>query len=155
MKATPNLKGASVNSIPQLREIINIYFLVIRVDSLQWDRSLHSKVPNLYVEVGVGRIFRKTRTIKDKPHIWNETLSLYVHHPLRFSIWNSCQQYSPAAAPSNIPSIKVLHKSAIPFREDICIGSINIEPSELSRRCVNGPGMCLFSIFVCKSFTIG
>ncbi|EJC99864.1 WD40 repeat-like protein [Fomitiporia mediterranea MF3/22] len=94
---------------------------VIRVDGLQWDRSLHSKIPNLCVEVGLGGFLRKTRTIKDKSHIWNETLSFST------------------ADPSAIISVKVLHKSAIPFRDDTCIGSINIELSELSGRCINGP----------------
>ncbi|EJC99861.1 uncharacterized protein FOMMEDRAFT_160312 [Fomitiporia mediterranea MF3/22] len=94
---------------------------VIRVDGLQWDCSLHSKIPNLCVEICHRSILRKTRAIKDKSHVWNETLSF------------------PAADASTVVSVKVLHKSTIPLRDDTCIGSINIELSELSRRCVNGP----------------
>ncbi|EJC99863.1 WD40 repeat-like protein [Fomitiporia mediterranea MF3/22] len=95
-------------------------FKVIRVDDLQWDVPFHRK-PNLYIEIRLGGIIEKTHTIKDKYHAWDETLSF------------------PPVDASETVSIKVLHKSSILVRGDVCIGSIDIELNELSGRCINGP----------------
>ncbi|EJC99714.1 uncharacterized protein FOMMEDRAFT_160146 [Fomitiporia mediterranea MF3/22] len=105
---------------------------VIRLDYLRWDVPLHRKQPNLYAEISLGGTLQKTRTIKDKLPTWNEILSL-----------NLPQQRSPLIDESVIVSIRVLHKSAIPIRDDVCIGSVNTELHELSGRCINGPSVTI------------
>ncbi|EJC99732.1 WD40 repeat-like protein [Fomitiporia mediterranea MF3/22] len=46
----------------------------------------------------------------------------------------------------------MLHKSSIPFRDDTCIGSINIELVELSGRCINGPAHLPFDAPAGKNY---
>ncbi|EJD00660.1 uncharacterized protein FOMMEDRAFT_159427 [Fomitiporia mediterranea MF3/22] len=62
----------------------------------------------------------------------------------RYSSSSRDASHHPTADVSTIVSIKLLHKSVIPFRDDVCIGSIDIEASKLSGRCMNGPSGVLF-----------
>lgn len=52
-------------------------FSVIHLEELRWDHPLHSRMPDLYVELALGDVKRTTRTVKRSTSpSWDERLVL-------------------------------------------------------------------------------
>ncbi|KAL5501079.1 hypothetical protein ACEPAH_9466 [Sanghuangporus vaninii] len=92
---------------------------VIRVEGLNWKRSLHSKVPNLFVEVKLGDVKKKTRTVvKNSLPTWNVSIPL------------------SSSDDSATLEIQVKHEST--WIKDPCVGLTSITITDLLRKCVDG-----------------
>ncbi|KAL5480457.1 hypothetical protein ACEPAI_1727 [Sanghuangporus weigelae] len=92
---------------------------VIRMEGLNWEHPLHSKVPNLFVEVKLGDVKKKTRTVfKNSLPTWNVSIPL------------------SSSDDSAILEIQVKHEST--WIRDPCVGLTCITITDLLRKCANG-----------------
>ncbi|KAL5480350.1 hypothetical protein ACEPAI_1620 [Sanghuangporus weigelae] len=92
---------------------------VIRVEDIQWKHPLHSKVPDLYVDVRLHGVCRKTRTIKN-------TLTPFWDELLAFS----------SSDRDAIFTIRIRHDAAL--LSDPNIGFVDVPLEELLARSANG-----------------
>ncbi|KAL5522012.1 hypothetical protein ACEPAF_1868 [Sanghuangporus sanghuang] len=109
---------------------------VIRAEGLNWKHPLHSKVPNLFVEVKLGDVKKKTRTVvKNSLPTWNVSI------PLCVSIHNQCNRslikmQGSSSDDSATLEIQVKHEST--WIKDPCVGMTSITITDLLRKCVDG-----------------
>ncbi|KAL5531915.1 hypothetical protein ACEPAF_5478 [Sanghuangporus sanghuang] len=103
---------------------------VIRLTELLWDHPLHSRTLDLYVEVQLGDVTRKTLTIKRNiSPSWDERLIV-------------CGSSSDESA---IFNIKVKHDSS--WLSDPCVGLVDLKLSELLKRSAEGEAVFRLSSF--------
>ncbi|KAL5521321.1 hypothetical protein ACEPAG_9245 [Sanghuangporus baumii] len=101
---------------------------VIRLIGLRWDHPLHSRVPDLYVEVELGNATRKTRTIKQNiSPSWNEHLVF---------------SFSDKSASFNV---KIKYDSS--WLSDPCVGLVDVKLSELLKKSAEGEAVFRLSSF--------
>ncbi|KAL5496048.1 hypothetical protein ACEPAH_3141 [Sanghuangporus vaninii] len=93
---------------------------VISLDGLKWKPVLHRKVPNLYVEIRLGTVTKKTR-------VYMKCLS---------PTWNDVLIFSSSPDESSDLRIQVKHSSR--WLPDPSIGYIDIKFAELLEKCTKG-----------------
>ncbi|KAL5500984.1 hypothetical protein ACEPAH_9371 [Sanghuangporus vaninii] len=94
---------------------------VIRVENIQWKHPLHSKIPDLYVDVELHGVCRKTRTIKNsRTPFWDELL-----------VFSSSDRHATFA-------IRVRHDAVL--LSDPNVGFVDVSLEELLERSANGEG---------------
>ncbi|KAJ7117498.1 hypothetical protein C8R44DRAFT_673899, partial [Mycena epipterygia] len=97
------------------------YSLTVQsLDGFSWESGLlHKKKPNLYVGIDVdGTRVHRTHTInRDSVPKWNDVCAL------------SSDQLSARL------SLHVYHKSSMPFTDDSCMATVNIDIETLRERC--------------------
>ncbi|KAL5498176.1 hypothetical protein ACEPAH_2306 [Sanghuangporus vaninii] len=92
---------------------------VIRLEELKWKHPLHRNDPNLYVEVKLGDVTRKTQTAKrTRSPIWDEELAF------------------PAVGETAVLEVKVKHNST--FLQGICVGIVDVNLVDLLEGSTKG-----------------
>ncbi|KAL5498136.1 hypothetical protein ACEPAH_2266 [Sanghuangporus vaninii] len=82
---------------------------VIRLEDLQWKRTLHRTDPNLYASLSIGDVTERTRTIKRT----------------RFPIWNETFTF-PASYESEDLEVQVIHESSVLPDSYVGVGSVKL-----------------------------
>ncbi|KAL5522142.1 hypothetical protein ACEPAF_1999 [Sanghuangporus sanghuang] len=106
-------------SLPTCTMSIDYCLRVIRVEDIQWKHPLHSKIPDLYVDVELHGVCRKTRTIKNsRTPFWDELL-----------VFSSSDRDATFA-------VRVRHDAVL--LSDPNVGSVDVSLEELLARSANG-----------------